>query len=135
MSNDRTHHEDSSLSNEVYELQVEGRTLHVNQFALEQLRDYDREYLSQLIYEADRIARRRRGDDIQSGDIEQAKAYLEGKAQGNYWALFLGSSFFGAGLAGLVDAVVTQKGIPLTALYCVFIGLGLLLVYYAAPSR
>lgn len=134
MNDDRTR-QDSSLSNEVFELQVEGRTLRVNQFALEQLRDYDREYLSQLIYEADRIARRRRGDDIQSGDIEQAKAYLEGRAQGNYWAVFLGSSFFGAGLAGLVDALVTQKGVPLIALYSIFVGLGILLVYYAAPRR
>jgi len=81
MSNDLTPPQDSPLSSEVYKLQIEGRTLDVNKFALEQLRQYDREYLAQLIYEADRIARRRGADDIQSGDIEQAKEYLEGKAK------------------------------------------------------
>ena len=107
----------------------------MNRYALESLRQYVREDLAQLIYEADRTARLRRGDDIQSGDVEQAKMYLEGRSRGNYWSLFLGSSFFGAGLAGLVDALITQKGVPLIILYTVFVVAGLALVYYSAPRR
>ena len=125
----------ASLSDEVDHVQVKGRTLAVNEYALDSLRGFIRNYLAELIYEADRRARIRGGNDIQSGDIESAKEYLEGRARGRYWAVFLGSGFFGAGLQGFVEAVAGSKGSAFVALYLSFIILGLLLVYYGAPRR
>ena len=134
MSNQLSPNKESTFSSEVDTLQVKHRTLTINQHAREELKRSLREDLAELIYEADRIARQRGGDDIQSGDVEQAKAYLSGRARWNYWGLFLGSSAFGAGLAGLADALINQKG-RLIVLYSVFIVLGLVLVFYAAPRR
>src|SRR6267142_3589665 len=127
MNQDLPPKDEAFLSDEVDRVHVRGRTLAVNQYALDALRGYIRNSLAELIYEADRRARLRGGNDIQSGDIESARDYLEGRAKGHYWAVVLGSGFLGAGLQGFVDAVAGSKGTPLIVLYSTFGVLGLLL--------
>lgn len=127
--------EESSGMSEITQIQIDKRTLDVNRYAEDSLRGFIRQALSELLSEADHIARLRGGNDIQSGDVELAKNRIEGKAKGKFWALALGCGFFGAGIQGLADAIVTAKGIDAVILYVVFILLGIVLVFFSAPQR
>ena len=127
--------QDRGISTDLNTIQIEGRTLEINERAARKLKEYTRDYLAELIHEADVLARLRGGDNIQSGDIEQAKAHLEGESKGKYWAIFLGSSLFGTGAAGLANYAITDTPLWFVILYGVLVVTGLMLVYFGAPSR
>src|SRR6185503_652815 len=109
----------SSLKRKGEELQTSKRTLEINPPALERLVSYSMDALSLLLYESDSIARARRGDDIQSGDVELAIRKLRGRNKGSFWFIAVGSAFAGAGAQGLVDAILSGKGISFITVYAV----------------
>ena len=85
------------------------------------------------LYESDAIARARRGDDIQSGDIELAQLKLQRKNKGSYWSVAIGSALAGAGAQGLADAILSGKSKAFIFVYSIAIVLGLLFLYKGAP--
>ena len=135
MSQERPGRISNNLEAGARDVQERRRTLEVPPRALEQLLAHSTEYLALVLIEADRIARQRNGDSIQTGDIDQAKEVLEGKSKGNYWYLSLGSILAGAGFQGGLDAALNNKGIPLIASYAIAFLLGLILIYMGAPRR
>jgi len=122
-----------SLSTKAKELQTGRKTLEINPPALERLIGFTMDSLALLLYEADAIARARRGDDIQSGDIELAQIKLQRRNKGGYWAIALGSALAGAGAQGLADALLSVKGTTFIVAYSIAILLGLFLLYKGAP--
>src|SRR5215831_19194532 len=81
--------------------------LTINPQALDRLLRHTMDHLALLLYEADRLARQRWGDDIQSGDVDLAKSHLDGKSKNNYWSLAIGCALGGAGIQGLADALLS----------------------------
>jgi thiamine monophosphate synthase len=111
------------------------QTLEPNEPAKSRLVEHTLDYYALLINEADQIARRRGGDGIQSGDVDQAKESLESKTKASYWSLMAGSALLGAGLAGLAESLLSAKGIAFIIVYFASIVLGLIFLYFAAPKR
>jgi hypothetical protein len=124
-----------TLKAAVPDLETHKRTLKINSHALERLITHATDSLALLLFEADRLARRRRGDDIQSGDVEQAKINLEGRSRGNYWGVAIGCALGGAGIQGLADALLSHKGWAFIVAYSAAIVIGLLALYFGAPER
>jgi hypothetical protein len=122
-----------SLETQAKNLQSVRKTLDINPPALERLVSFSMDAMALLLAEADAIARGRRGDDIQSGDVELAQRRLQGRTSGNYWAVAIGSAFAGAGAQGLVDAILSSKGKAFIIVYSVAILLGLFGLYRGAP--
>ena len=126
---------DKSLSSFIRKQRDKKKTLNISQPAQELLLVYWEEYIAELLNEADQYARSRRGDDIQSGDVEAAKRHIEGKAKGRFWNVVVGSIFLGAGVQGLIDAILGSKGLPFYISYVASIVLGVLLIAFGAPRR
>ena len=80
---------------EAKKLQGETRTLEINRPALERIVKFTMDNLALVLHEADRIARNRWGDDIQSGDVDEAIARLAGRSKGDYWNIALGCALGG----------------------------------------
>lgn len=119
----------------VEEMEKHRRTLEINPPALERLIAHTTDYLSLLIYEADRIARRRWGDSIQSGDVDLANRTLEGRSKGYYWSVAIGCALAGAGVQGLADSILSHKGTTFIVVYSIAILVGIIILYLGAPRR
>ena len=124
-----------SLERAATEVELKDRTLKINPRAFDQLLTHSIDFLALLLTEADRIARGRSGDDIQRGDVEEAKRRLEGKSKGSYWSVAAGAALLGAGLQGLADSLLTTEAWYFILVYSLTIVIGLSFLYWGAPRR